>query len=155
MYYEKSSFLDRDGVINQEIEIIYRVKDFKFNEGLFDALRLLKKHNYGLIVITNQGGIAKEIYSSKEVFLVHQHMRKRLLEEGIDLDDIYYCPHHHNVSNCLCRKPNSMMIERAIAKHDIDVSNSFLIGDSLRDVSGRKTGVKDYSLSPTQTFFLS
>ena len=152
---KKAVFLDRDGVINKEVgDYVYRVKDFKFNEGLFDALRLLKEHNYELIVITNQGGVAKEIYSSKDVFLVHQHMQKRLLEEGIDLVDIYYCPHHHTVSNCLCRKPNSIMIERAIAKHDIDVSNSFLIGDSLRDVqAAEKTGLKGLLIKPNTNLF--
>ena len=81
-------------------------------------------------------------------------MQKRLLEEGIDLIDIYYCPHHHTVSNCLCRKPNSIMIERAIAKHDIDISNSFLIGDSLRDVqAAEKTGVKGLLIEPNTNLF--
>lgn len=140
----KAVFLDRDGVINQEIsDYVYRVEDFKFNVGLFAALRLLQEYDYKLIVVTNQGGVAKGRYTHDEVNKVHSFMLNRLTKEGIQIDDVYFCPHHHTITPCLCRKPNSMMLEKALAKHQIDASKSFLIGDNERDVlAGEKAGVK-------------
>ena len=140
----KAVFLDRDGVINQEIgDYVYKIEDFKFNTGLFTALRLLQEYDYKLIVVTNQGGIAKDRYTHAEVNELHNFMLEKLLEEGIKIDDVYFCPHHHTIAPCLCRKPNSLMIEKVIAKHHIDTSQSFLIGDNERDVlAGEKAGVK-------------
>lgn len=140
----KAVFLDRDGVINQEIgDYVYRVEDFKFNVGLFTALRLLQEYDYKLIVVTNQGGIAKGRYTHDDVNELHSYMLDKLAEEGIQIDDVYFCPHHHTIAPCLCRKPNSMMLEKAIAKHQIEASSSFLIGDNERDIqAGEKAGVK-------------
>ena len=140
----KAIFLDRDGVINKEIgNYVYKIEDFKFNIGLFSALRLLQEYDYKLIIVTNQGGIAKGRYTHDDVNELHNFMLEKLLEEGIKINDVYFCPHHHTISPCLCRKPNSMMIEKAIAKHHIDSSQSFLIGDNERDIlAGEKAGVK-------------
>ena len=140
----KAIFLDRDGVINQEIgDYVYKIEDFKFNLGLFTALRLLKEYDYKLIVVTNQGGIAKGIYTHDEVNDLHNFMLEKLLEEGITIDDVFFCPHHHTIAPCLCRKPNSMMIEKGIAKHHLDASQSFLIGDNKTDIlAGEKVGIK-------------
>ncbi len=140
----KAVFLDRDGVINKEIgDYVYKIEDFKFNTGLFTALRLLQEYDYKLIIVTNQGGIDKGIYTHDDVNELHNFMLKKMLEEGIKIDDVYFCPHHHTITACLCRKPNSMMIEKAIAKYNIDVSQSFLIGDNERDIlAGTKSGVK-------------
>ena len=140
----KAVFLDRDGVINQEIgDYVYKIEDFKFNIGLFTALRLLQEYDYKLIVVTNQGGIAKGRYTHDEVNELHNFMLKKLLEEGIKIDDVYFCPHHHTIAPCLCRKPNSIMIEKAIAKHHIDASVSFFIGDNERDIlAGEKAMLK-------------
>ncbi len=140
----KAVFLDRDGVINQEIgEYVYKIEDFKFNIGVFTALRLLQEYDYKLIVVTNQGGIDKGIYTHNEVNKLHAFMIENLLEERVKIDDIYLCPHHHTITSCLCRKPNSIMIEKAIAKHHIDPSKSFLIGDNERDIlAAKKAGVK-------------
>jgi len=140
----KAVFLDRDGVINQEIgDYVYKIEDFKFNTGLFTALRLLKEYDYKLIVVTNQGGIAKGRYTHNEVNDLHNFMLEKFLEEGIKIDDVFFCPHHHTISPCLCRKPNSLMIEKAIAKYHLDTSRSFLIGDNENDIlAGEKAGVK-------------
>ena len=141
---KKAIFLDRDGVINKEIgDYVFRVEDFQFNSGIFRALRLLQEYGYIFIIVTNQGGIAKGRYSFEDVENVHNYMLDRLSEEGISVSEVYYCPHHNTISPCLCRKPNSMMIEKAIAKYNIDVSQSFLIGDNDRDIeAGEKVGVK-------------
>tara|TARA_B100000683_G_scaffold96735_1_gene95449 strand:- start:9974 stop:10468 length:495 start_codon:yes stop_codon:yes gene_type:complete len=131
----KAVFLDRDGVINKEIgDYVYKKEDFIFNTGLFTALRLLQEYDYKLIVVTNQGGIAKGKYTNDEVNELHNFMLEKLLEEGIKIDDLYICPHHHTIAPCLCRKPNSLMIEKAIAKHEIETSLSYLIGDNERDI---------------------
>ena len=74
---------------------------------------------------------------------LHEFMQVKLLEEGIKIDDVYLCPHHQTIAPCLCRKPNSLMIEKAIAKHDIDTSLSYLIGDNERDIlAGEKLMIK-------------
>ena len=140
----KAVFLDRDGVINQEIgDYVYKIEDFKFNTGLFTALRLLKEYDYKLFVVTNQGGIAKGRYTHNEVNDLHNFMLEKFLEEGIKIDDVFFCPHHHTIEPCLCRKPNSLMIEKAIAKYHLDTSRSFLIGDNENDIlAGEKAGVK-------------
>ena len=111
----KAVFLDRDGVINKEIgDYVYKIEDFIFNIGLFTALRLLQEYDYKLIVVTNQGGIAKGRYTHDEVNELHNFMLEKLLEEGIKIDDVYFCPHHHTIAPCLCRKPNSIMIEKQL-----------------------------------------
>ena len=86
-----------------------------------------------LIVITNQGGVAKEEYSMDEVEQLHDHLCLILEKEGIVLDEIYTCPHHHSIEACLCRKPLPLMIEKAIARYGIDSSQSWFVGDSERD----------------------
>jgi len=146
----KAVFLDRDGVINQEIgKYVYKIEDFKFNTGLFTALRLLQEYDYKLIIVTNQGGIAKGIYTHDELDELHNFMLEKLLEEGIKIDDVYFCPHHHTIAPCLCRKPNSIMLEKAIAKHHINAFQSFLIGDNERDIlAGEKAGVKGVLIEP-------
>ena len=140
----KAVFFDRDGVINKEIgNYVYKLEDFKFNIGLFTSLRLLQEYDYKLIIITNQGGIAKGQYTHDELYELHNFMLEKLLNEGIKIDDVYFCPHHHSIAPCLCRKPNSLLIEKAIAKHNIDTSQSFLIGDNERDVlAAEKVGIK-------------
>ena len=103
----------------------------------------LQEYDYKLIIITNQGGIAKGQYTHDDVNELHNFMLEKLLEEGIKIDDVYFCPHHHSIAPCLCRKPNSLLIEKAIAKHNIDKSQSFLIGDNERDIlAAEKVGIK-------------
>ncbi len=140
----KVIFLDRDGVINIERgDYTFKLDDFKFVDGLFKALEKLKKQGFEFIVITNQGGISKGIYSHNDVALLNQYMRKQFLLNHIQLLDIYYCPHHNDIENCICRKPKSLLLEKAIAKYAINPNSSFFIGDSERDIeSAQKVGVK-------------
>src|SRR5690606_1295582 len=94
------------------------------------------------IVITNQGGISKGLYNHNDVFNVHRYMTERLSQQGIQLLDIYYCPHHAVNEKCICRKPDSLMLEKAVAKYDVDISASYFIGDSRRDeLAGQKIGL--------------
>ncbi len=135
----KVIFLDRDGVINFEPgDYTYEVNKFRIIEGLFDALNVLKNKGFEFIVITNQGGISKGIYNHKDVNTVHNYMEQQFNKAGINLLAIYYCPHHTINEQCICRKPNSLMIEKAIARYQVDKKSSYFIGDSNRDVLAAK-----------------
>lgn len=131
----KVVFLDRDGVINVERgEYTYKVEDFVLVDGLIDFLQRYAQKGYDFIVITNQGGIAKSLYDHEDVDQVHGQLVKLLSEHHVELLDIYYCPHHDQVSKCLCRKPGSLLIEKAAARHKVDLTQSFMIGDRDRDI---------------------
>ncbi len=139
-------FLDRDGVINIERgEYTYKINDFVFVDSIFENLKLLQNNGFQFIVITNQGGISKGFYNKKDVFLVHQYMIQKFNRQGINILDIYFCPHHDRVEKCLCRKPLPLMIEKAVAKHRVNKTKSFFIGDSERDrIAAEKAGVKGF-----------
>lgn len=136
----KAVFIDRDGVINSDVGhyYIYRQEDFVLNVGVIETLKLWQESGFLLIVISNQGGVDKGEYAIADVELVHQKMRQLLSAEGIELTDIYYCPHHNGVQKCLCRKPLNLNIEKAISRFDIDRSQSWMIGDSPRDIAAGK-----------------
>jgi D-glycero-D-manno-heptose 1,7-bisphosphate phosphatase len=137
----KALFLDRDGVINREMgDYVASVRDFHLNEAVLPILHAAKELGYKLIIITNQGGIAKGLYSIADLTHIHQHLRHILSQENIVVDDIYFCPHHADFNGlCLCRKPKSLMLEKAIAKHQIDVKQSCMIGDHVRDMQAAES----------------
>lgn len=141
MPHQKCVFLDRDGVLNRERgDYTFRLEDFEVLPRVPEALALLKQHGYLLIVVTNQGGIAKGLFSKSEVMACHQKLQVSC--ENL-LDAIYYAPSHPNYSESLSRKPDSLMLERAIAKFNIDPAQSWMIGDSMRDLeAAEKVGVK-------------
>ena len=139
----KAVFLDRDGVINKEIGYVYRLEDFILTDDIIPSLKKLQEAGFIFIVVTNQSGIAKELYKHEDVAIIHTHMLSLLKENGISIAEIYYCPHHSDVEPCICRKPDSGMLEKAIARFNIDVKKSFLIGDKERDImAAEKAGVK-------------
>lgn len=150
----KAVFLDRDGVLNKEVgDYIKKLPDFEILPHVFEGLKLLKDKGFLLIVITNQGGIAKGEYSRETLFSMHSFMESELSKQGINLDAIYYCPHHPISSNCLCRKPESILVEKAIAKYEIDPSQSWFIGDKQRDIDcGNKAGVKGILIQPNENW---
>lgn len=142
---KKAVFIDRDGVVNSDEGhyYIYKVEDFVLNPDLAEALALLKKAGFMLVLITNQGGVAKGIYTLDDVNAIHQEMQHILKSHNADFDAMYCCPHHNEVSDCTCRKPKPGMIIQAVEEYNIDLSKSFLIGDSLRDIeAGDAAGVK-------------
>ncbi len=110
---------------------------------------------YELIIITNQSGIAKGLYTHEELKQLHDWMFSMLEKKGISVLDLFYCPHYDQMSTCICRKPNSSMLERAIAKHDVDVSKSYMIGDSQRDVdAAENVGIKGIKIEPNSSLHL-
>ena len=149
----KAVFLDRDGVLNKELgDYVCKIEDFKVLEHNFLALKELQSRGYLLIVITNQGGLAKGWYSEETLGLMHDHLRTTYADHGIHLADIYYCRHHPEYNgNCLCRKPGSIMLEKAIARFSIDAGSSYFIGDRERDViAGEAAGVKGILINSDQ-----
>jgi D-glycero-D-manno-heptose 1,7-bisphosphate phosphatase len=140
----KAILLDRDGVIITERgDYNYLEKDITIVKGIAAALRELSKQGYMFIVITNQGGIARGLYSHERVNEIHEQVRLHFESEKVTITDFYYCPHHPSVSACLCRKPDSLMLEKAMARYDIDPVQSWFIGDAERDIeAGIKAGLK-------------
>jgi histidinol-phosphate phosphatase family protein len=144
----KAVFLDRDGVINHEVGNIYRVADFTFLPRAAKAVKKLNNAGYKVIVITNQGAIAKGIATHKNVRDIHAAMKRGSKKEGARIDAIYYCPHHPKGSvkryaiQCDCRKPGIGMIKAAQKKFNIDMKKSFLVGDTTGDIlAGRRAGL--------------
>jgi D-glycero-D-manno-heptose 1,7-bisphosphate phosphatase len=141
----KAVFLDRDGVINRKgtSYYVFREEEFIFNKGVTEALSYFSSKGYLLIVITNQGGIARGIYNETQLAKLHSFMKEKLAQSKINLTDIYYCPHHPEVSECECRKPGTQLFEKAIKKYRIDPKKSFMIGDSEIDIiAAEKMGIK-------------
>ena len=135
-------FLDRDGVINKYVGLLYRTEDFELLPGVGEAIRKINRSEFLAIVITNQPVIARNLCSIEELEEIHKKMETLLGRERAKLDAIYYCPHHSSNEKCLCRKPNTLMLEKAIARFNINVSESFLIGDGERDIeAGKKVGL--------------
>ena len=147
----KAVFLDRDGVINRKggSYYIFREEDFLFNDGVTDALKYFTSKGFLLIVITNQGGIAKGIFTEAQLETVHRFMAEKLAASGIKITDIYYCPHHPDISVCQCRKPGSLLFEKAVAEHNIDRAGSFMIGDSEIDIKASEKARIKGILIPT------
>lgn len=152
----KCVFLDRDGVLNRERgDYTYKLDEFEVLPGVPEALSLLKEKGYLLIVITNQAGIAKGRYQHTDVLACHQKLQDAC---GQLIDAIYYAPGHPNFSESLSRKPDSLMLERAMAKFNIDPAQSWMVGDSLRDleaaakVSVKSVLVGDKYASGTHTY---
>ncbi len=144
---KKCIFLDRDGVLNVDrVDYVYRIEDLIIPEGTIEALQRMKSAGYLLIVITNQSGIAKGIYGREDVWKCHQYFQEQC---GNLLDDIYFCPHHEKYNSAsLTRKPGSLMIEKAIAKYEIDSEQSWMIGDAERDIkAGQRAGVRTIHLT--------
>lgn len=152
----KAVFLDRDGVINEERgEYTWKKEDFRILPDVVSALLKLKEKGYLLIVITNQGGIARGIYTMDDFYEVNRYMLDELAKNNVKIDDWFFCPHYPEFGNCLCRKPESLLLERAAGKHQIDLSSSYFIGDKDRDVeAGKKAGVKTIKVDANSSLLL-
>ena len=150
---QKAIFLDRDGVLLNDAGryYIYKIDDIKINNGVIDALKSLINMGFLLVVISNQGGIAKQIYTKEDVENIHSELKRQFKIEGIDIKEYYYCPHHSDVEKCLCRKPEPLLIEKALARFNIDPNKSFMIGDNKRDIdAGKKVGLSCIKIKPNQ-----
>lgn len=112
--------------------------------GILKLTKKAQKEGYKIIIVTNQSGIARGLYTHKDVEILHAHMRKLFDEAGIGIDQVFYCPHHPDFNGkCFCRKPGSLLLERAAAAFRVDTAQSFMLGDKARDLmAGQKVGCK-------------
>lgn len=147
----KALFLDRDGVINKEINYLYLIKDFIFVDGIFELCTYFQKSGYKIFVITNQSGLARGLYDEQDFQELTDWMIKEFQSRNIVISEVYYCPHYPDISGqCKCRKPNPGMIEKAQKEFDLDLPNSILIGDKISDMeAGKKAGIGLNILIPT------
>ncbi len=144
----RAAFIDRDGVLNHDHGYVHRAQDFQWLPGATQALALLQEARVARVVVTNQSGIARGLYTLADLEILHAHMRGELAREGVALDGIYACPHHPDGvvaefrCDCDCRKPEPGLIEQAVREHDLDLAASCLFGDKASDIeAGRRAGV--------------
>lgn len=141
----KAFFFDRDGIVNRRLidDYIKSIDEFEFIPAFLNIFRAVKQSNYLAVLVTNQQGIGKGLYSEADLTEIHKYMQDSLLiETNYNFDDIYYCPNLVS-DNSECRKPAPGMLKLAAIKHDIDFSVSFMIGDSISDVkAGKAVGCK-------------
>ena len=136
----KALFLDRDGVINIDNCYVSTKKDFQFQEGIFDFVNYFSKKSYLIIVITNQSGIGRGLYSNKDFLLLSKWMINEFKERNIFITDIKYCPYHPSkgkgkyLRDSIFRKPNPGMVLKSKSKYNLNLKKSFIIGDRWRDV---------------------
>lgn len=145
----RAVFIDRDGTISEEVGYINHVSRFRLFPYSAAALKQLHDNGYLAIVITNQAGVARGYFSEEMVQAIHQQMTKDLETSGAALDAIYYCAHHPTVGeppyqlDCDCRKPKPGLLLRAARDYDIDLANSWMVGDRYSDIElAANAGVK-------------
>ena len=133
-------FLDRDGTLLEEAGYLDRLERLVFFPFAIDAVRLLNRGGFAVVIITNQSGVGRGMYEESFVIRAHQVMEERVEAGGARIDGYYYCPHHPGAElekyrrDCDCRKPRAGMLREAAADLDLDLSRSFTVGDKWTDV---------------------
>jgi D-glycero-D-manno-heptose 1,7-bisphosphate phosphatase len=141
---KRALLLDRDGVINEDRRYVHRIEDFHFIDGIFDICRAAIEAGMLIIIVTNQAGIGRGLFTEQQFDALTDWMKARFADQGVTIDQVYYCPHHpvHGTGqyrlDCLCRKPNPGMILRARDDHGLCLQNSILIGDKEWDILAAK-----------------
>jgi D-glycero-D-manno-heptose 1,7-bisphosphate phosphatase len=143
-----AAFLDRDGTIIRQVDLMHEVSQLRLLPGAATAIRILNEKGLLVVVVTNQPVVARGVASEQEIKLVHEELNRRLQAKGAHIDAFYFCPHHPNATLeqyrtiCSCRKPEPGMILCAAKELGIDLSRSVMIGDTTQDVlAGSRAGV--------------
>lgn len=129
----KAIFLDRDGTLNEEVDYLHEWQKMVLIPGTVEALKILQEKGYLLVVVTNQSGVARGYFTMKEVDEVNQYMSQCLEKEGVHIERFYCCPHGAS-DGCQCRKPQPHMYLQAAKDFNIDVTQSYLVGDKISDI---------------------
>lgn len=147
----RALFLDRDGVINEDYGYVHKIEDFHFREGIFDVCRAAHKARMKIIVVTNQAGIGRFLYSPDQYQHITGYMIDKFGESGINISGVYHCPYHaicgigHFKSASYNRKPYPGMLVTACNEHSINPLLSIMIGDKNSDKSAASAiGIKIY-----------
>jgi len=136
----KAVFLDRDGVLIEDIGYPHRLEDFKLIQNAVEGLKLLK--DYRLIIVTNQSGIGRGYFKMNDFENFNNHLMQELKKHRIKIEKTYFCPHKPK-DNCNCRKPKTKLIKDAKKEFNIDLKKSFMIGNMKRDIEmGHNAGCK-------------
>jgi len=146
----KAVFLDRDGVITKEPPYYaHKIDQLELIPKSAEAIRLLNKNGFKVIIISNQSGVARGYYQEKDIQIYNNEMKRQLEEKGARIDAIYYCPHHPEATikeykiDCDCRKPKPGMLRQAEKDLNLDLKRSFLVGDKMSDIeAGYRAGCK-------------
>jgi D-glycero-D-manno-heptose 1,7-bisphosphate phosphatase len=144
-----AAFLDRDGTIIRQVDLMHEVSQLKLLPGAATAIRILNERGLLVVVVTNQPVVARGVASEQEIKRVHEELNRRLQARGAHIDAFYFCPHHPNATleqyrtTCPCRKPEPGMILRAAEELGVDLSRSVMIGDTTQDIlAGNRAGVR-------------
>ena len=153
---KKAVFLDRDGVINEvltgRVKFVNNPRDFYFLPGVPKAIKKLNAHFDYIFVVTNQGGVGLGFMKESQLQAIHDHMIAELRKDGAIVHDVAYCPHKPK-SGCACRKPNSKLIEDLADQYDVELSRSYMVGDTDTDVmAGKKAGTKGVFLGTSDSY---
>lgn len=127
-------FIDRDGTLNEDIGYVSTAEQLILYPWAAEAVRMINEADLKAIVITNQSGVARGMYTEQTLAEIHSRMIDELAAHGARIDAIYYCPHHPD-EGCECRKPRTGMLEAAAREHDIDLTHSFVVGDKASDIN--------------------
>jgi len=133
-------FLDRDGTINEEVNYLSHPEQLRLITGAAEAIKSLNRAGFKVVVVTNQAGVARGYFTEPTVREIHEALEKKLGEQGARVDAIYYCPHHPAAGlgvyrqDCNCRKPKPGMLEKAAIELNIDLRESFVVGDKISDL---------------------
>ena len=130
----KTIFLDRDGVINKEIGYLDKIEDFKFINGVFEACQHYEQLGYKIVIVTNQSGISRGYYSEDDFRNITDWMITQFNKNNIQILDTFHCP-HSPISKCDCRKPKPGMLLEAKKKYNINMLESWMIGDKETDIT--------------------
>ena len=134
-------FIDRDGTINKDIGYVSRPDELIIYPFAAEAVRLVNESGMKAIVITNQSGVARSLYTEQTLTAIHDRLTRELKLAGAHVDAIYYCPHHPEIGDetyrkmCECRKPRPGLLHRAARDHEIDLAGSYVIGDKASDIN--------------------
>ena len=140
---QKAIFLDRDGVINKELNYLFKIEDFEFIHGVFETCKYIISLDYQIIIITNQSGISRGYFAEKDYRILTNWMKSQFKKNGIRILDVIHCPHLPE-ENCQCRKPKPGMLLEAKNKYNINMQDSWMIGDSERDINAANlAGIKN------------
>ncbi len=130
---QKALFLDRDGIINIDHGYVSKIEDFQFTEGIFNLFKLFLDKGFIFFIVTNQSGIGRGYYSEEDFLKLTSWMIEEFKKRNIHIVSVEYCSHAPE-ENCYCRKPQIGMIENILSKYNIDLDNSWLIGDKQSDI---------------------